>query len=259
MTFGYGYSPLFSPSAMPAAKSVARNIERDRFGGVVAADQGEDGELERELELAMSEGELPVASSDVDVPPDTSFRDDDDDDDEESATPHWSIGLPPSSPPPSSSPILAPQADVHEQDVDHLAVLSSENDNGISEHDYIPFETAPPFSSDAEDLTSMFLVDDLSTIFPDSYFPPTLDAVNGLSSFGNLDGDDAGAAVVQNGVDDFDFTEFWESVKPLVGVGEGVGDVSSTVGGAQGVTVKDPVDHARLAEEVKALFEGCLV
>lgn len=199
--------------------------------------------MTKELEMALEEdGEeflsssLPVASSDVDVPPDTSYDEYSDDQLGSEGTevqPHWSVGLPPSSPPPASSPSLTPQSDL--EDVEELDLLSGLDNEGEG----IPRVGDADFSSNASqysDDLSMCL-DELSTIFSD---PAMADLGIGM-------GEDP---IIQNGVMDFDFTQFWESVKPLVGGGDEGGDA----GGGDG-----EIDHGKLAEDVQALFNGCLV
>jgi hypothetical protein len=67
-------------------------------------------------------------------------------------------------------------------------------------------------------------------------------------------------SAVQNGMTDFDFTEFWESVKPLV---EGESGNLKVFGAQQhdgsSGDIGSEIDHAKLAEEVQALFSGCLM
>jgi hypothetical protein len=69
--------------------------------------------------------------------------------------------------------------------------------------------------------------------------------------------------VVQNGITDFDFTQFWESVKPLVNqsvvassadglASDGVMDANSSNAGGE-------IDRVKLADEVHALFSGCVM
>lgn len=64
-----------------------------------------------------------------------------------------------------------------------------------------------------------------------------------------------GDAMIQNGLTDFEFSQFWESVKPLVDkqpVGSGEDMVAQQQDGGE-------VDHAKLAADVQALFSGCLM
>jgi hypothetical protein len=59
--------------------------------------------------------------------------------------------------------------------------------------------------------------------------------------------------VVQNGIADFDFTQFWESVKPLVDQSMSSSSDGLASDGMQ-VDSGGEIDHAKLAEEVHASF-----
>jgi hypothetical protein len=102
-------------------------------------------------------------------------------------------------------------------------------------------------------------IDDLATFFPVS----TTDTANIFDQFTNSNLDDDGSQPIKDmdwGLDatspDFDFSEFWESVKPLV---EGSSQpLDPSIGFEQPGETGD-IDHAKLAGDVHALFSGCLV
>jgi hypothetical protein len=257
----FGASPLFSPSKgkgksssrtqMSPIRAVVSGKGGDFWSAEEREELGDDPEADeeelmtKELEMALEVGEedgdelsnsLPVASSDIEVPPDTSYDEFSDDhlgSDRTEVQPHWSIGLPPSSPPPASSPSLTPQSDG--DDLEDLDLLSGFDSDGAGMGDMTDFSSnASQYSDDL----SMCL-DELSTIFSDPDFP-NMDIGMAMGIEEDLK--------VQNGIMDFDFTQFWESVKPLVG------------GGDEGRDAGDgEIDHGRLADEVQALFNGCLV
>jgi hypothetical protein len=66
----------------------------------------------------------------VDVPPETSGSAEGDGDGRKNEL-HWSFDLPPSSPPPSSSPVLTPQSDLPEGDEHEHGVLALDASSDI--------------------------------------------------------------------------------------------------------------------------------
>jgi hypothetical protein len=112
-----------------------------------------------------------------------------------------------------------------------------------------------PFS---DDLAMCF--DDFNQFFSDPMTDTFIATNNEDTSLLPLPSSDP---VVQNGIADFDFTQFWESVKPLVDQSM----VTSTVDGLASDGMMDAdsgsaggeIDHVKLAEEVHALFSGCLM
>ncbi len=126
-------------------------------------------------------------------------------------------GLPPSSPIQPSSPMIAE------------VVLDEESD-----HD-IPIATS------------------------DSETPPQVDDedMDVFDMFTNLNalGSEEFAPAAQNGLADMDFTEFWESVKPLVGPG----DFGTLEDPGEGSVLENQVDTTLLAEQVQTLFGGCVM
>lgn len=164
-------------------------------------DEEDDGYLSSSLPIASSDVEDPTSSSTDTIGPSSSSI----------STDHWSVGLPPSSPPPISSPILTPQSD--------------DNDYAASD-------------AYSDDLT--MCLDELSSIFTDPM------------DFGSASIEQQTQSLSENGVADFDFSQFWESVKPLVGGGGDIeGDVTNSPPSHE--------DQMKLAEDLQALFDGCLV
>ncbi|KJA27696.1 hypothetical protein HYPSUDRAFT_212284 [Hypholoma sublateritium FD-334 SS-4] len=252
--------------------------------------------LERELEEAMDDldcppSSLPIASSDIDVDEDHTSNDPDatiglDQEDIEISPvkQHWQ-GLPPSSPPPPSSPMLLPAVyDDEEMDELPVATPDSETDTDMT-----------PCGSDAtaESPASLDeqLADALATGDFASFFPPAegagpgsaglmdiFDQFTHLNSdptesegFGALDGGGDGTlgAMFENGLDGIDFTEFWETFKPLVN--DSTQFAAHEHGGASGGALFDmtkeegefsqfaEIDHVKLADDMQALLSGCLM
>lgn len=192
---------------------------------------------------------LPTASDgEDDTPTSSSFSveekssniEEEKDEHEVSVKQHWA-GLPPSSPPPPSSPTLTPQ-DPDDDDVEltDLPVPTSDIEDSMS-----PSFQEP--DGDAGDGTAMFdpLLCALSS---DGAGPSDMDIFAQLSSDFHVQNesnvpiiDPSLGSILQNGLVDFDFTEFWESFKPMVQ------DHASAP------------DSNKLAEDIQALFGGCLM
>jgi hypothetical protein len=74
---------------------------------------------------------------------------------------------------------------------------------------------------------------------------------------------DAGVMQFQNGLAGIDFTEFWETFKPLV-QDHTLGNTATLPEFREGGDTHTPrmmenLDHTKLAEDVQALLSGCLV
>jgi hypothetical protein len=119
---------------------------------------------------------------------------------------YWSTGLPPSLPPPPTSPILQSQTDDEDMDGSHIRTGSTGPTRPIPLW-FIDFEM--PFS---DNLRMCF--DDFNQLFSDLVMTGT--AVNPNEDTTSLLPLPNSDPVVQNGIADFDFTQFWESAKPLV-------------------------------------------
>lgn len=268
-----------------------------------------DGDLEdalnRELDTALDDLDfpscsLPVASSDFDdaeIPPldDAETTDQCSEDDqvrERALKQHWS-GLPPSSPPPPTSPVLLPkdtdpESDLRtdEEDLDDLELPWATSDADDSaptsptlDIDFLDFSSAEPaVYSTVNDFSSLFPPHhelsnshDITTSEMDVFdqFTNHNHPSDGERAGENLDFNPEGEleSLFHNGLADFDFTEFWETFKPLVqdqtasndsdtqpGLSSDFGQVSDPE-----LNVAGELDHAKLAEDVYALFSGCLV
>jgi len=91
----------------------------------------------------------------------------------------------------------------------------------------------------------------------------TMDVFEQFTNFNNedLQGYEGGIhnseldSVFQNGLDGIDFTEFWETFKPLID------DNTKTYGGDEDVTIDsfENIDPTKLADEMQTLLSGCLM
>jgi hypothetical protein len=100
--------------------------------------------------------------------------------------------------------------------------------------------------------------DDLAMCFEDfnEFFSDPMTISDNTTSLLPLPSSDP---VVQNGLADFDFTQFWESVKPLVDNQSMSSDNLASDGMEADLDGMGEIDHVKLAEEVHALFSGCLM
>jgi hypothetical protein len=246
--------------------------------------------LNQELENAFDDldcppSSLPIASSDIDVdnPNPETFKDlDPMDAEDETETklvkPYWP-GLPPSSPPPPSSPMMLPEAPDFEfqtdDEMDNLELpvaTDSETDPDVTAFDTdisSPSES-PAYCNDQNETAST--IDGFSAYFPQQEHSPdlqdnptlTMDVFEQFTNFNNedLQGYEGGIpnseldSVFQNGLDGIDFTEFWETFKPLID------DNTKTYGGDEkDVTIDsfENIDPTKLADEMQTLLSGCLM
>ncbi|KAJ6593601.1 hypothetical protein B0H19DRAFT_27157 [Mycena capillaripes] len=227
----------------------------------------DDDRLGQELDSAFDEldfpqSSLPTASSDMDVEteqmPGCSQGYDSDDSDDDDAPPkqHW-VGLPPSSPPPPSSPLLG-ASPMDDDDVEEPPLPTSDGDLDLVSEQETPDPEITSYS--LEELGNLLNLEDLANFFPS----PTIDnsdTANFFDQFTNhnaeVSSDDSAQTMKDWGLEatnpDLDFSEFWESVRPLV---EGI---SSPLDLEQSNEEPIAVDHAKLAGDVHSLFAGCLV
>lgn len=230
---------------------------------------------------------LPIASSDIDVDEAHTSADIDttlDEDVEISPVKqHWQ-GLPPSSPPAPSSPMLLPEA-ADDDEMDELPVATSDSETDM---DMTPSDSDATADSPAdfnEQLADAFANDNFPSFFPTADSEPNssnmmdiFDQFTHLNSDPDTDeafpsmGDSVESdieSIFQNGLDGIDFTEFWETFKPLVnnnaqvashedgnGEGNGVFDMSK---GEANLSQFNEIDHVKLADEMQALLSGCLM
>ena len=190
---------------------------------------------------------LPTASDgEDDVPTSSSFSveekssniDEEKDEQEVSVKQHWA-GLPPSSPPPPSSPTLTPQDQDDDMELTDLPVPTSDIEDNLS----------PSFKEpDSDEGAGATIFDPLlCALSSDGAGPSDMDIFAQLSSDfhgqdeSNIIMDPTLGPILQNGLADFDFTEFWESFKPMV------------------QDHANAPDSNKLAEDIQALFGGCLM
>ena len=262
--------------------------------------EGLSTSLEQKLENAFDDldcppSSLPIASSDIDIdnPHPQAFEDPDPmDADDETETrvvkPYWP-GLPPSSPPPPSSPMILPEApdfefqtDDEMDDLELPVATDSETDPDITalDTDISSPSEGPAHCNDQNETVST--TDDLSAYFaqqehsPDSQGNPasTMDIFEQFINFHNgsddLQGCVGGIAnsdfdpIFQNGLDGIDFTEFWETFKPLIDDsakayrGASVDDCSEHDKDNTIDSFED-IDPTKLANDMQSLLSGCLM
>ena len=234
---GIPVSPLSSPRFLSGQEGRAtRRLERK-----LEMISGEDGESDASLEVEAPSSSLPIASSDFEFERPVG---DGEMTDCEPGFQHWA-GLPPSSPPPPTSPILAP-----------LDYCTNEltNDNDINDH---TSEVEPP--STGEDIPMSF--EDFGRIL--AVEPDNLAEILAQFSGGNSGGtlvappQPDGTGITASSDDylvEFDFAEFWQSVKPMISLQ----DTSNSQGGSPALDMGE-MDHSKLADQVHALFSGCLM
>jgi hypothetical protein len=191
-------------------------------------------------------------------------------------------GLPPSSPPPMSSPLLTPDACSDDEDMDDLdlPIATSDAEDYMTDSEIMPPPSAVPDLSSCSDqeFAEYLNNNDLSALLAAVDRPPVVDeaefdmdifnqftTLNAQSdgSYGDQNSDMAVDAGFQNGLAEFDFTEFWETFKPLV-QDHMLGNNGAHPEFVQDRDAHEPemmenLDHTKLAEDVQALLSGCLV
>ena len=236
-------------------------------------------------------GSLPIASSDIDV--DWSYSQStgdsrDDDTGEETVKQHWA-GLPPSSPPPPSSPMLVPENRSDDEDMDELPIASdSEADVAMNASDAaldnLPsaIETLEPEASrstmefpDEHSTVSFSMENPSSSLFQLSS-STALDLFEQYTNV-NAQSDDVSAVcrsdadlqtVVQNGIGNIDFTEFWETFKPMVSENteplqeDSIERSMAEFFGMENTQLMSgdiAIDLGKLSDEIQSLLSGYLV
>lgn len=257
------------------------------------SDKGVEDALNRELDNALEDldlpsSSLPIANSDTasETPSNldglasgNQSSDDDDDLDEPKETTtkqHW-VGLPPSSPPPPTSPILMPQDDESDSFSDdlELPIATSDAEECTLDSDYTTSPSGLTGCTDDE-LAEYLTNSDFASLFPGAVDRSALDsnaADSGMDIFDQytnhnaqsdhgsqaLDVNADGGDMFQNGLADFDFTEFWETFKPLVQDNhDSLPGTDMEYGQNNALDIED-FNHTKLAEDVHTLFSGCLV
>ncbi|KAF8971059.1 hypothetical protein BDZ97DRAFT_1651757 [Flammula alnicola] len=252
--------------------------------------------FERELEDAMDDLEcppssLPIASSDIDIDElhtQTSGDVDVNINDDPETIPikqHWQ-GLPPSSPPAPSSPMPLPESTTDDEMDDlPIATSDSETDTEMTPGD----SDASPSNGNSPEYFNDQLADAMASTDFSSFFPmegstsnseQSPNVVDIFDQFTHLNSESdvfpsVGDSVdpeletlFQNGLDGIDFTEFWETFKPLVNDstqvphdrGDGGHPNCFDMRNEDGsLTSFGEIDHVKLADEMQALLSGCLM
>ncbi|KAF9564806.1 hypothetical protein CPC08DRAFT_705102 [Agrocybe pediades] len=237
--------------------------------------------LDFELDDAMEEfpcptSSLPIASSDADIDETTSMPSRDaetivgDDTEILPVKQHWA-GLPPSSPPAPSSPMLHPEEDPSDDEMNEIPIATSDSETDTDMNNDV---TSPPSQMEASqerDIDfSVFL--DGHTDFSNSghvcssdlfeQFTNLNDQPDAFPSMGDINVDPEMQALLENGLENIDFTEFWATFKPMVD-GNTVPPHDQNAGNFfdwnQNGNQSGEVDHNKLAEEMQSLLSGCLM
>ncbi|KAH9485147.1 hypothetical protein JR316_0002054 [Psilocybe cubensis] len=246
--------------------------------------------MNRELEDALDDLEcppssLPIASSDPDV--DSSYQSvpvenlDLEVPDGEVHVPvkqHWA-GLPPSSPPAPSSPMLLTEEDGQTDDeMDDLPIATSDSELDTDMNDCDTDTPSPAVASPYDDNTPADSNNDMSFFpLPDEtsaesahisssdlfeQFTNLNDHSDTLHGMGNIHLDPEMEALFQNGLENIDFSEFWATFTPLIAENtQSTQDshVDAFIGQTESSTSFDEVNHAKLADEMQTLLSGCLM
>ncbi|KAG6889106.1 hypothetical protein C0995_003675 [Termitomyces sp. Mi166 len=296
---GRGFSSMRTPAGgsarrpspkTPKTPKASKNTTED--GNEASGEESEyepDDALNRELDSALDEldmpsSSLPAVSSDIEMEYALSNQEEvaprsenfEDTDAEIPKRQHW-VGLPPSSPPPPTSPLIMPQDD--ESDDNMLPAVTSDADPCPTDSEVRSdsiYSNEPSACTDEE--LANYLESDFASIFATSLEQPTfgndstqanMDLFHHFTDH-NVQSDgaeqntilDTNFDVLQEGLVDFDLTEFWETFKPLLQdqntVGGSVDAVSGQITDNQ-VFGSTSLDHMKLAEDVQALFSGCVV
>ncbi|KAJ7232795.1 hypothetical protein B0H12DRAFT_1144941 [Mycena haematopus] len=207
--------------------------------------ESEESDLGQEWRAHVQTEQMPSSSQGYDS--------DDSEDDDAPPRQHW-VGLPPSSPPPLSSPYLGPSP-MEDDDVEE-SPLATPDAEPVSEQETFDTPDTEVTNYSVEELGKLLNIEDLASLFESS--ATDTDTASFFDQFVDSNLVDGSQPTKEWGLDgtspDFDFSEFWESVKPLV---EGsTQPLDMNLGGAEET---NGVDHSKLAGDVHALFSGCLV
>ena len=276
--------PMWSSSSSPKAST--ESVVSEEHGN---SNSGKEAEESLD-DLDCPPGSLPIASSDIDV--DWSYSqstgesggDMDDDGGEPTIKQHWA-GLPPSSPPPPSSPMLVPEIRPDDEDMDELPIATS--DSEVDDMNMFDLDGPSPnaaWAAEVEagqrpmdltdaDFTALFSVERDASLFPLSS-STTLDLFEQFTNLNAQSDDilvtaasnDDVQTMFQNGIGNLDFTEFWETFKPMVDENTQPfqeDSVEHSLTGFFGMentqTLPGDVDHGKLAGEIQSLLGGFLV
>ncbi|KAJ6603136.1 hypothetical protein B0H10DRAFT_2079513 [Mycena sp. CBHHK59/15] len=258
-------------SMSPSSRKVPTQETNPPQPGGENESQEDDDLLSQELDSAFDEfdfplSSLPAASSDIEVdvepehtPGSNQDYDSDDSDDDGPPKQHW-VGLPPSSPPPPSSPFLTGESPM-DDDVEEFSLTAPRADHG-SELETVDSPDPDPAAYSVEELKTLFKIDDFANFYPSTHENIDIQIASLFDQYTNHSGapEENSQTMMDLGLDptanpDFDFTEFWESVKPLVEANSEPTDVNMDLSQSS----SGGLDHTKLAGDVHALFSGCLV
>ncbi|KAF5385937.1 hypothetical protein D9615_002292 [Tricholomella constricta] len=265
----------------PSPKVTKFVVEDGNEASAEESEEDLDDALNRELDTALQDLGMPSSSlraesSDVDMnnetlptmedttSPTECMKDDDDDSDvEPPKKQHW-VGLPPSSPPPPTSPLLMPQDDDSDALSDDMELPVATSDYPTdSEVGQSSLSTNDLSTCTDEELAEYLSKNDFASLFAASNAPmfgsdtaqsgidvfdqfthhnSESDGVNQITSVNDID-------TLQNGLTDFDFTEFWETFKPLLE--DHNGPILSCLLSAA-LSIAHPVDYRLLVRSMTA-------
>ncbi|KAG2118218.1 uncharacterized protein F5147DRAFT_670513 [Suillus discolor] len=234
-----GKKPIFSPIRLrtPSAKISPLRLGLRPRSSLEWANKSVEQPVDREEEDLLGK-ELDDALQGLDVP---AVKQQDATDALETGEDNITLPLsplPPSSPLPPTSPLLLPSTDDPMEDFFDSDAFFSDSDGILGDaSEFPPSSNSDWFSSDDDGGA------DIGELL-------TLDGTSGLDLEGSFS---------PNAFADMDFTEFWESLKPLLQARadeEGKTTVSTDSG-----AIMDGVnaDSGKLAQEVQVLFSGCLM
>lgn len=269
----------------PLASSTASTNKDSPNSPTDATNLEPDSSLDNGLERALDEADcppssLPIASSDDDanLQPSSAAKVEEEITETEGIKQHWA-GLPPSSPPPPSSPMLIPEARMDDEDLDDLPIATSDSEADVDVktfcHEFVPpvptgttnGDSTFPFNLTDEDFTTLFLMECDS---PSIFDPNTTSDLFEQFTCMNTPSDDTLLTsppnnniqtMVQNGMDTLDFTEFWETFNPMVNANIQASQIVDPMdfGNSQLLPSAKQIDPVKLADEVQALFGGCIM
>lgn len=223
-----GKMPLFSPLHLrtPSTKISPLGLGLNPRPSLEWTSKSAEQPVDREEEDLLGK-ELDEALQGLEVPRVKHQRTYDPEIDDNSMTAPLSP-LPPSSPPPPTSPLLLPSTDDAMEEFINSEAFFSDSDAVLGDGSELPPSMISDWLSSDDDGRA-----DMSDLTEEN---------SGV----NLEG-----AFLSNVFADMDFTEFWQSLKPLLQTnGEGETTVTAESGGGM---VGD-VDHGKLTQEVQVLL-----
>lgn len=281
---GFEIAKWTNSSSSAPNSSDSKDTEEDSLKK--ALDQELDQELEDALEdLNCPPSSLPIASSDMDADSssytvsgtDTTIQSFDQD---FPVKQHWA-GLPPSSPPAPSSPMLLPEADQSDDEMDDLPIATSDSETDTDmqacENDTPSPAVFSPQTPDDDSSTennglSLFTFVDQTVVNMDSMATSDLfdqftnlnDHSDALAGIGNAGLNPATENFFQNGLEEMDFTEFWATFIPMVDDNTRISQEQAAAAffdESQNNSLLSfgEVDHAKLADDMQTLLSGCLM